>query len=106
LEASDEATRKYLEETDQEDRFDADITTVMREAAKTKAASFRDKFSKYTAVANPRLGDQFLEEVQYLFDHSHLTYSIISFLLYTLVLQHTLTLPYYHFRLPSIGART
>jgi hypothetical protein len=35
----------------------------MKEAAKTKAASFRGKFSKYTAVANPRLGDQFLEEV-------------------------------------------
>jgi hypothetical protein len=63
LEASDEAARKYLEETDPEDRSDAEITAVMREAAKTKAASFRGKFSKYTAVANPRLGDQFLEEV-------------------------------------------
>jgi hypothetical protein len=29
----------------------------MREAAKTKVASFRGKFSKYIAVANPRLGD-------------------------------------------------
>jgi hypothetical protein len=73
---------------------------------KTKAASFRGKFSKYTTVANPRLGDQFLEEVQYSFDHSHLTYSNISLLLYILLLQHTLTLPYYYFRLPSIGART
>jgi hypothetical protein len=78
----------------------------MREAAKTKAASFTGKFSKYTIVSNPRLGDQFLEEVQYSFGHSHLTYSNISFLLYTLVLQHILTLSYYYFRLPSTGART
>jgi hypothetical protein len=58
----------------------------MREATKTKAASFRGKFLKYTVVANPRLGDQFLEEIQYSFDHSHLTYSNISLLLYTLIL--------------------
>jgi hypothetical protein len=34
----------------------------MREAAKAKATSFKGKFSKYTAIANPRLGDQFLKE--------------------------------------------
>jgi hypothetical protein len=77
LEASDEAARKYLEETDKEDRSNADITAVMREATKAKAASFRGKFLKYTVVANPRLGDQFLEEVQYLFGHSHLSLFII-----------------------------
>jgi hypothetical protein len=49
----------------------------MREAAKARAASFKGKFSKYTAVVNPRLGDQFLEEVQYLFGHSHLSLFII-----------------------------
>jgi hypothetical protein len=49
----------------------------MKEATKAKAASFRGKFSKYIAVANPRLGDQFLEEVQYLFGHSHLSLFII-----------------------------
>jgi hypothetical protein len=51
-------------ETDLEDKSDAKITAVMREATKAKVASFRGKFSKYTALANPRLGDQFLEEVQ------------------------------------------
>jgi hypothetical protein len=49
----------------------------MREATKAKAASFRGKFSKYTTIVNPRLGDQFLEEVQYLFGHSHLSLFII-----------------------------
>ena len=48
---------KYLEESDKEDKSNADITAVMREAAKAKAALFRGKFSKYTAVANPRFGD-------------------------------------------------
>jgi hypothetical protein len=41
----------------------------MREAAKAKAASFRGKFLKYTAVANPRLGVQFLDEVNGLIWH-------------------------------------
>jgi hypothetical protein len=68
-EASDEAARKYIEETDKEDRSDAEITAVMREAAKAKAASFRGKFSKVTTVANPRLGDQFLDEVNGLIWH-------------------------------------
>lgn len=63
--ASDEAARKYIEETDKEDRSDAEITRVMREAARAKAGQFRGTFSKYTAVANPKLGDQFLEEVEH-----------------------------------------
>ena len=77
----------------------------MKEVAKTKAASFRGKFSKYIAIANLKLGDQFLEEVQYSFNNSYLTYSNIFLLLYILVLQHILILSYYYFRLPSIGAR-
>jgi hypothetical protein len=39
------------------------VTQLMRAAAKAKAASYRGKFSKYVAVANPKLGDRFLEEV-------------------------------------------
>jgi hypothetical protein len=38
----------------------------MRAAMKAKAASYRGKFSKYTTVANPKLGDQFLDEVYFL----------------------------------------
>jgi hypothetical protein len=52
-----------MEETPEGERSDADITTAMRIAMKAKAAFYRGKFSKYTAVANPQLGDQFLEEV-------------------------------------------
>jgi hypothetical protein len=35
----------------------------MRAAAKTKLQSFKGQFSKYTVVANPKFGDEFLEEV-------------------------------------------
>lgn len=55
--AFDEAARKYIDEIDPEDRTDAEITAVMREAARAKAASYKGKFSKYTAIANPKLGD-------------------------------------------------
>jgi hypothetical protein len=62
-EASDKAARKYFDETKEKDRDDATVTSLMRVAAKAKAASYRGKFSKYAAVANPKLGDKFLEEV-------------------------------------------
>jgi hypothetical protein len=35
----------------------------MRAAAKTKLHSFKGQFSNYIAVANPKFGDEFLEEV-------------------------------------------
>jgi hypothetical protein len=35
----------------------------MKEVAKTKQLSFKDQFSKFTAVANPKFGDGFLDEV-------------------------------------------
>ena len=65
-EASDEAARKYMDETEEKDRDPAKLTQLMRDAAKGKAASFRGKFSKYAAVANPKLGDKFLEEVGFI----------------------------------------
>jgi hypothetical protein len=39
------------------------VTAVIRAAAKTKLHSFKGQFSKYTAIANPKFGDEFLEEV-------------------------------------------
>ena len=39
---------------------------MMRAAAKTKHASFRGQFSKYTRVANPKFGDAFMDEVSIL----------------------------------------
>jgi hypothetical protein len=62
-EASDEAAQRYMEDTPEGERTDAGITAAMRAAAKTKAASYRGKFSKFTVVANPKLGDKFLDEV-------------------------------------------
>jgi hypothetical protein len=65
-EASDEAARKYIDETEKKDRDPTVVTQVMRAVAKAKAASYRGKFSKYAAVANPKLGDRFLEEVRFI----------------------------------------
>lgn len=64
-EASDEAARKYVDETEEKDQDPAVVTQLMRAAAKAKAGSFRGKFSKFAAVANPKLGDKFLEEVRF-----------------------------------------
>jgi hypothetical protein len=62
-EASDDATRKYYAETPKEEWSDTEVTAVMRATAKTKLHSLIGQFSKYTAVANPKFGDEFLEEV-------------------------------------------
>jgi hypothetical protein len=62
-EASDDAARKYYDEIPKEERSDTEVTAVMRAAAKTKRHSFRGQFSKYTAVANPKFGEEFLVEV-------------------------------------------
>jgi hypothetical protein len=39
---------------------------VMRAASKIKHASFKGQFSKFTAVANPKFGDAFMDEVSLL----------------------------------------
>jgi hypothetical protein len=62
-EAFDDAARKYYEETPKEDRNDAAVIAVMRHAAKTKQQSFKGQFAKYLAIANPKFGDKFFQEV-------------------------------------------
>jgi hypothetical protein len=62
-EASNDAARKYYDETPKEERSNTEVTAVIRAAAKTKLHSFKGQFSKYTAIANPKFGDEFLEEV-------------------------------------------
>jgi hypothetical protein len=62
-EASVDAARKYYEETPKEDRNDAAITAVMKHAAKSRQQSFKGQFAKYLAIANPKFGDKFLQEV-------------------------------------------
>jgi hypothetical protein len=54
-EASDDASRKYYEEIPEKDRTTAGVTEVMRTTARNKHASFKGQFSKFTAVANPKL---------------------------------------------------
>ena len=62
-EAADEAARKYYDETEPHDRSDTDVTALMRAAARSKQQSFRGQFAKHLAVANPKFGDKFLQEV-------------------------------------------
>jgi hypothetical protein len=62
-EASDDVARKYYEETLEAERTSPGVTAVVRAAAKSKQQSFKGQFSKFTAVANPKFGDGFLDEV-------------------------------------------
>jgi hypothetical protein len=45
---------------------------MMRAAAKAKQQSFKGQLSKFTAVANPKFGDEFLDEVSVICLHSSL----------------------------------
>ena len=58
--ASNEAARKYMEEKPKGERSDSRVIAAMRATAKSKVQAYKDKFSKYTAITNPRLGDEFL----------------------------------------------
>ena len=62
-EASNDAARKYNDETPTEDRTDAVVTTAMRATTRLKHQSFKGQFFKYLLIANPKFGDRFLEEV-------------------------------------------
>jgi hypothetical protein len=52
-----------VEETSEGDRSDFGVTAAMRAGTKNKIQSYKGQFSKYLAIANPKLGDEFLEEV-------------------------------------------
>jgi hypothetical protein len=64
-EASNDASRKYYEETSETDRTGLGVTEVMKAAAKTKHQSFKGQFSKFIAVANPKFDDAFMDEVSF-----------------------------------------
>jgi hypothetical protein len=66
-EASDDAARKYYDETPLEDRTDTGVTAAMRAAAKSRHHTFKGQFFKYLSIANPKFGDKFLEEVGFSF---------------------------------------
>lgn len=61
-EASNNVARKYYN-TLETKRTGLEVATMMRAVAKAKQQSFKGQFSKFTVVANPKLGDEFLEEV-------------------------------------------
>jgi hypothetical protein len=52
----------------------------MHATAKAKAVSYWGKFLKYAAVANPKLGDKFLEKIRFIFGSNHylILHSLIS----------------------------
>lgn len=60
--ALDKAARKYQDETPKDNRTNTCITVVMRAVVRSKTSLLRGQFGKYLAVANPKLGDQFLNE--------------------------------------------
>ena len=68
-EASDDAARKYSEETEEIEKTSSGVTFAMRAAAKAKQQSYKGQFSKFTSVANPKLGDEFLHEVSLIPHH-------------------------------------
>jgi hypothetical protein len=61
--ASNDAARKYYEDTEEAVQTVSGETAVMRAAAKAKQQSFKGQFSKFTVVVNPKFGDEFLQEV-------------------------------------------
>ena len=62
-EASNDAARKYYEEMPKKDMTTSGMTAVMKATTKSKQQSFMGQFSKFAAVANPKFGDGFLDEV-------------------------------------------
>ncbi len=62
--ASDDAAREYLERTPKEDQTATGVWDAMTEASESMVETIKKKdFTKYLAIANPKNGDEFLEEV-------------------------------------------
>jgi hypothetical protein len=97
-EASNDAAKKYYEETPKEDRNDATITAIMKHAARSKQQSFKFQFAKYLAIANPKFGDKFLQEVSSSFQNPLQCIFIQCWLMNNI--------PYSSYRSRSTGATT
>lgn len=61
---ADAGVRKYHEDTIEEEKFDAGIAAAMRTSTKDATDKLYKKLSKIVSVANPALGDEWLEEVK------------------------------------------
>jgi hypothetical protein len=68
-EAYDGTARKYYDETHSDERSTSEVTAMMKATAKSKHQSFKGRFSKYIAIANPKFGNEFLQEVRIPYHH-------------------------------------
>ena len=63
--ASDDAAREYRRSTPKDEQTASGVWDAMTEASENMVESIRKKdFTKYLAIANPKHGDEFLEEVR------------------------------------------
>ncbi len=63
--ASDDAAREYLERTPKDEQTASGVWDAMTEASENMVEAIRKKdFTKYLAIANPKHGDEFLDEVK------------------------------------------
>ena len=62
-EASDDVVKKYYEEIIKDNRSNTTIIAIMKATARSKQQSFKSHFAKYLAIANPKFGDKFFQEV-------------------------------------------
>ena len=64
--AADAAVRKYREDTPPEDVTDDGVADAMKSSIRDSTDKLYKRLSKIVAVANPNLGVEWLQEVQYL----------------------------------------
>ncbi len=63
--ASDDAAREYLKSTPKDEQTASGVWDAMTEASENMVESIRKKdFTKYLTIANPKHGDEFLDEVR------------------------------------------
>ena len=62
--ASDEAAKAYMEKTPADEQTASAVWEIMNDASEKMVDSIKNKdFTKYLAIANPKNGDDFLNEV-------------------------------------------
>jgi hypothetical protein len=77
----DDAARKYYDKSPKAEKSKDRVTIVMQVAAKSKTPSLKGRFAKHLAITNPKLNNEFWEEVQVpSFNHSscYLIFNLMS----------------------------
>jgi hypothetical protein len=63
--AADDAAHEYLKNTSRDEQTASGVWDAMTEASENMVESIRKKdFTKYLTIANPKHGDEFLDEVR------------------------------------------